>query len=181
MFTIKANSLSLSLALSHTRSLSRTLSIFFPPTNRLLQRQTSIVSKLKIVNDVCFFRGKERTTHVQKLPFSLSQMILIIISQDNFPSFHLKKRQVQSFLKAYKVKGKKIAHEKFTQKMIFFQVWQRLRSGSSAEERNPGVDGHPEGLAERAQEESVSNQRRKNHACHHHQDDPHPGQLSSLF
>ena len=57
-------------------------------------------------------------------------MILIIISQDNFPSFHLKKRQVQSFLKAYKVKGKKIAHEKFTQKneilsgMAAATIWQ---------------------------------------------------------
>ena len=82
------------------------------------------MSKLKIVNDVCFFRGKERTTHVQKLPFSLSQMILIIISQDNFPSFHLKKRQVQSFLKAYKVKGKKIAQKNLPKK------WNSFRYGS---------------------------------------------------
>ena len=64
--------------------------------------------------------------------------------------------------------------------MKFFQVWQRLRSGSSTEERNPGVDGHPEGLAERAQEEPVSNQRRKNHACHHHKNDSNTGQFEKL-
>ncbi len=51
------------------------------------------------------------------------------------------------------------------------QVWQWLRPGGSAEERDPGVDSHPEGLAQRAQEEPVPNQRRKDHAGHHHKND----------
>ena len=57
------------------------------------------------------------------------------------------------------------------------RLWLRrcLRLGRHQEKRYPGVDGDPEGLAQRAQEESISNQGGEDHARHHLQDDPHTG------
>lgn len=59
--------------------------------------------------------------------------------------------------------------------LSFLQVWQRLRFGCPEEECDPWVDGHPEGLAERAQEESLPDKRRKDHARNNHKNDSHTG------
>ena len=48
------------------------------------------------------------------------------------------------------------------------QVRRGLRPGGQEEERHPRVHGDPEGLAQRAQEESISNQGGEDHARHHH-------------
>lgn len=56
-----------------------------------------------------------------------------------------------------------------------FQIRRRIRFGSAAEERDEGVDGHAEGMAERAQEESLSDQGREDHACDHYEDDTDAG------
>lgn len=55
------------------------------------------------------------------------------------------------------------------------QIRGRLRPGGETEERDQGVDGHAKSVAQRTQEEPVSDQRRKNHASHNHQDDPYSG------
>ena len=59
------------------------------------------------------------------------------------------------------------------------QIRRRLRLGGAAEERDAGVDGDAEGVAERAQEESVPDQGREDHARHHHQNDTHTGTSTS--
>ena len=58
---------------------------------------------------------------------------------------------------------------------VLLQLRRRLRLGRAAEERDAGVDGDAESLAERAQEEPVPDQGREDHARHHHQNDPHAG------
>ena len=58
---------------------------------------------------------------------------------------------------------------------FLFQVRRRLRPRRAAEERHPWIHGHAQGLAQRAQEEPLPNQRRKNHASYHYQNDPHAG------
>lgn len=55
------------------------------------------------------------------------------------------------------------------------QIRGRLRSGGETEERHQGVDGHTESVAQRTQEKSIPDQRRKNHAGHNHKDDSDPG------
>lgn len=59
--------------------------------------------------------------------------------------------------------------------MLSFQIWRRIRPGGAAEERDEGVDGNAEGLAERAQEEPLPDQGREDHAGDHHEDDVDAG------
>ena len=63
--------------------------------------------------------------------------------------------------------------------ILRLQIRRRLRFGGAAEERDAGVDGDAEGVAERAQEESVPDQGREDHARHHHQNDTHTGTTTS--
>lgn len=45
----------------------------------------------------------------------------------------------------------------------------------ASKKRNERNDQHPQGVAQRAQEEPVSHQGRKNNARHHYEDDSHAG------
>lgn len=55
-----------------------------------------------------------------------------------------------------------------------FQVWRWVRPSRAAEECHEGIDGNLEGLAERTQEEPVSDERREDYAGYHHEDDADP-------
>lgn len=55
------------------------------------------------------------------------------------------------------------------------QVRCRVRFGREEEERDEGIDGDTESVAERAQEEPVSDQRGEDHAGDHHEDDVDAG------
>lgn len=68
-----------------------------------------------------------------------------------------------------------VENESIYESIRSFQIWRRIRFGSAAEERDEGVDGHVEGMAERAQEESLPDQGREDHACDHHEDDTDAG------
>jgi len=57
--------------------------------------------------------------------------------------------------------------------VVVAQVQRGIRLDGQAEERHPGVDGHAQVVAQRAQEEPVPDQGREDHAGHHHQDDAH--------
>ena len=59
--------------------------------------------------------------------------------------------------------------------LLLFQIWRRLRPGPAAQKRDAGIDSDSESVAERAQEESISNKGRENHAGHHHQNDVDTG------
>lgn len=55
------------------------------------------------------------------------------------------------------------------------QIWCWLRLGGKAQKCHQGIDSHSESVAERAQEEPLSHERREDHAGHHHEDDPYAG------
>lgn len=59
--------------------------------------------------------------------------------------------------------------------IICLQIWYKLWSRGTKEKCDPRVDGYVKSLAQRAQEESVSDERRENHVSYNYENDAHPG------
>ena len=78
-------------------------------------------------------------------------------------------------LQIFAILNCEFSNSNFSLKYFQLQVQWRLWPGCAAQERDAGVDGDPEGLAQRAQEEPLPHQGGEDHAGHHHKDDSDAG------